>query len=138
MSFFRRILEAGGTGGDAAGGAAGGGAGGPAGGAGGGAAADRQRIAKLRGAGVDLDAPLAIEHVLTLPDERSARHVVAKLASSGAVVNLTPSMLGRSWAVRATLTMVVTPDRMAAMREQLSAFATDNGGTYDGWTATGR
>ncbi len=135
MSFFRKILEAAGAGADG-GDASGAAAGGIGGGAG--AAGDGQRIAKLRGAGVDLDAPVAIVHVLTLPDERSARHVVAKLASSGALVDLSPSMLGRSWTVRATLTMVVTAERMAAMREQLSGFAADNGGTYDGWTASGR
>lgn len=133
MSFFRKILEAAGAG------ASGSDASGPAAAApGGGAAGDGQRIAKLRSGGVDLDAPVAIVHVLTLPDERSARHVVAKLASSGASVDLSPSMLGRSWTVRATLSMVVTSERMAAMRAQLEAFAADNGGSYDGWGASGR
>lgn len=114
MSFFRRLM----------GGADGG-------------EDDAALIDRLRSGGVDLSTPLAVQHYLTLPDERMARQVVAKLASSGAVVDLSPALFGRSWTVRVTVSMVVTLERMEAMREQLGAFAVDHGGTYDGWGTSG-
>jgi len=98
---------------------------------------DAQLIAKLVAAGVDMSQPLTVEHFLTLPDERSARQVVAKLASSGGTVRLNPSLMGRSWAVRVAFPMVVTLERITAIREQLGAFAAEHGGEYTGWGTTG-
>ncbi len=98
---------------------------------------DAQLIAKLVAAGVDMSQPMTVEHFLTLPDERSARQVVAKLASSGGTVRLNPSLMGRSWAVRVAFPMVVTLERITAIREQLGAFAAEHGGEYTGWGTTG-
>jgi hypothetical protein len=100
---------------------------------------DAQLIAKLEAAGVDLSKPLEVEHFLTLPDERMARQVVAKLASTGGTVRLNPSLMGRSWGVRISFPMVVTLARITAIRVELGAFAADHGGEYTGWgTAGGR
>jgi Regulator of ribonuclease activity B len=98
---------------------------------------DAQLIAKLESAGVDLSRPLNVEHFLTLPDERMARQVVAKLASTGGTVRLSPSLMGRSWTVRVAFPMVVTLARITAIREQLGAFAAEHGGEYTGWGTTG-
>lgn len=98
---------------------------------------DAQLIAKLESAGVDLTRPLVVEHFLTLPDERSARQAVAKLAGTGGTVRLNPDMLGRRWTVRVAFPMVVTLERMTAIREQLGAFAADHGGEYNGWGTAG-
>ena len=98
---------------------------------------DSQLIAKLIASGVDLSAPLTVEHFLTLPDERSARQIVAKLASTGGTVQLNPSIIGRSWAVRVTFPMIVTLERITAIREQLGSFAAEHGGEYTGWGTSG-
>jgi len=116
MSLFRKIL----------------------GGAGGGGEDDAGLIDRLRAGGVDLSSPIAVEHYLTLPNERMARQLVAKLGTSGAIVDLSPSLLGGSWNVRVTVSMVVTLERMEAMRQSLGAFAAEHGGTYDGWGTSGR
>jgi len=98
---------------------------------------DAALIAKLESAGVDLAKPLDVEHFLTLPDERMARQVVAKLASTGGTVRLSPSLMGRSWTVRVAFPMVVTLQRITAIRAELGAFAADHGGEYTGWGTTG-
>ncbi len=98
---------------------------------------DARRIARLGSAGVDLARPLLVEHFLTLPDERAARQVVAKLASTGGTVQLSPGVIGRRWTVRVAFPMVVTLARITAIREQLGAFAEDHGGAYTGWDTTG-
>jgi hypothetical protein len=99
---------------------------------------DGKLIGRLEAAGVDLSQPLEVEHFLTLPDERTARQVVAKLASTGGAVQLSPTVLGRRWTVRVTIPMVVTPERMAALRAQLDGFAGEHGGTYEGWGTNAR
>jgi hypothetical protein len=104
---------------------------------GGGGEDDAQLIAKLESAGVDMSRPLTVEHFLILPDERMARQAVAKLASTGGTVELSPDLFGRRWTVRVTFPMVITLERMAAIREQLGAFAREHGGEYNGWGTTG-
>jgi hypothetical protein len=98
---------------------------------------DAQLIARLSAAGVDLTRPLPVDHFLVLPDERMARQVVAKLASSGGTVNLSPDLFGRRWTVTVSLPMVVTLERITAIREQLGAFAAEHGGEYTGWGTSG-
>jgi hypothetical protein len=99
---------------------------------------DVRLIGRLAAAGVDLSRPLDVEHVLSMPDERSARQLVAALASMGGTVQLSPDLLGRRWNVRVTIPMVVTLERMIALREQLDAFAGERGGRYAGWGTSGR
>jgi hypothetical protein len=94
---------------------------------------DERTIARMAQSGVDLSRPVTVACVLTFPEERAARQVVAKLASTGGTTDLVPPLFGRSWTVRVTLTMTVTPARMAALREQLEGFAAENGGVYEGW-----
>lgn len=98
---------------------------------------DAQLIAKLQAAGVDLSRPLAVDHFLVFPDERMARQLVAKLASTGGTVDLSPDMFGRRWTVRVSLPMVITLERITAIREQLGAFAAEHGGEYTGWGTSG-
>jgi Regulator of ribonuclease activity B len=98
---------------------------------------DARRIAKLESAGVDLSQPLLVEHFLSLPDERMARQVVAKLASTGGTVQLSPGLIGRRWTVRVAFPMIVTLERITALREQLGAFAEQHGGEYTSWDASG-
>ncbi len=117
MSLFRRLL---------------GGAGGVEG------EDDAALIDRLRDGGVDLARPLAVEYYLTLPSERMARQLVAKLGNSGAIVDLSPALFGSHWTVRVTVSMVVTLERIEAMRERLGDFAEEHGGTYDGWGTSGR
>jgi hypothetical protein len=99
---------------------------------------DATLIDRLRAGGVDLSRPIAVEHYLTLPNERMARQFVAKLGTSGAIVDLSPSLFRGHWTVRVTLSMVVTLERMEAMRQSLGAFAEEHGGSYDGWGTSGR
>ena len=99
---------------------------------------DVRLIDRLAAAGVDLSRPLDVEHVLSMPDERSARQVVAALANTGGTVQLSPDLLGRRWNVRVTLPMVITLERMVAIREELDAFAGERGGRYAGWGTSGR
>ena len=98
---------------------------------------DARLIAKLASAGVDLSRPMVVEHFLTLPDERMARQVVAKLANTGGTVQLSPGLIGRRWTVRVSIPMVITLERITAMRERLGAFAADHGGEYTGWGTRG-
>jgi hypothetical protein len=99
---------------------------------------DAALIDRLRDGGVDLARPLAVEHYLTLPSERMARQLVAKLGNSGASVDLSPALFGGHWTVRATVSMVVTLERIEALRERLGDFAEEHGGSYDGWGTSGR
>jgi hypothetical protein len=94
---------------------------------------DERTIARMAQSGVDLSRPVSIACVLAFPEERAARQVVAKLASTGGTTDLVAPLFGRSWTVKVTLTMTVTPERMAVLREQLERFAAENGGVYEGW-----
>jgi hypothetical protein len=98
---------------------------------------DVRLMERLAAAGVDLSRPLDVEHVLTMPDERSARQAVAALANTGGTVQLSPDLLGRRWNVRVMIPMVITLERMTALREQLDAFAGERGGRYAGWGTSG-
>jgi hypothetical protein len=98
---------------------------------------DERLIGRLQREGVDLAQPLLVEHFLALPDERSARQVVAKLASTGGTVRLSPDMLGRRWTVRVAFPMVITLERITALRTELGAFAAQHGGEYTGWGTSG-
>lgn len=98
---------------------------------------DAKLIGRLQAAGLDLARPLDVEHFLTMPDERSARQVVATLAGTGGTVRLSPAALGRRWTVRVMVPMVVTPERLSAIRERLDAVAADHGGRYTGWGTSG-
>ncbi len=98
---------------------------------------DARLIARLESAGVDLSRPIMVDHHLALPDERAARHVVAQLAGSGGIVGMTAPLLGRRWTVRVTFPMVVTLERMTAIRDELGAFAAEHGGEYTGWGTSG-
>ena len=96
---------------------------------------DARLIAEMTAAGFDLAQPLPVEHVLTFREERSARQVVALLAGLGGELRIGHS--GRRWVVHLTLPMRVTPERIAALREQLEAVAASHAGEYDGWGAAG-
>ncbi len=98
---------------------------------------DARLIARLVSAGVDLSRPISVEHQLALPDERAARRIVAQLANSGGTVAMTAPLVGRRWTVRVTFPMVVTQERMTAIRDQLGAFAAEQGGEYMGWGTSG-
>lgn len=98
---------------------------------------DAQLIAKLESAGVDLSKPIEVVHFLSLPDERMARQVAAKLAGTGSTVRLSPAMIGRGWTVRVEFSMVVTLERITALRAELGAFAAAHGGEYTGWGTAG-
>jgi hypothetical protein len=99
--------------------------------------ADGRLIARLEADGVDLSRPIEVQTFIALPNERMARQVVAKLASTGGTVQLNPAVLGRQWTVRVTIPMVVTLERMHALRVELEAFAEQHAGSYQGWGTTG-
>jgi hypothetical protein len=99
---------------------------------------DARAIARMEASGVDFSNPVDVACVLTFPNERAARQVVAKLATTGGDTDLVPPLFGGTWTVRITITMVVTPARMAALREQLDGFAAEHGGTYEGWATPGQ
>jgi Regulator of ribonuclease activity B len=96
---------------------------------------DAKIVARLEHAGVDLSTPITLTHRLSLPDERMARQVVAKLANTGGTVTMAPPLLGARWTVQVTFPMVVTEERLASIRAQLGAFAAEHGGEYVGWVA---
>jgi hypothetical protein len=96
---------------------------------------DAQVIEQLRQAGADLSQPRPVDHFLYFRSERSARHVVALLAGTGGTLELGQPMLGGRWSVQLTVPMVITLERITAMRAQLESLAADNGGEYDGWGA---
>lgn len=97
---------------------------------------DARLIAELTAAGFNLAGPIPLEHTLVFRDERPARQVVALLAGLGGELRIGHS--GRRWVVQLTLPMRVTPERIAALREQLAALAASHGGEYDGWSAPAR
>jgi Regulator of ribonuclease activity B len=99
--------------------------------------ADARLLAKLERAGVDLSSPIVVEHLLAMRDERAARRVTAQLASTGGSVAMSPPLLGSRWTVRVTFPMVVTLERLTAIRDQLGAFAAEHGGEYVGWGTSG-
>ncbi len=96
---------------------------------------DLQLLARLERSGADLSIPIDITQRLVLPDERMARQAVARLANTGGSVTMTPPLLGGKWTVHVTFPMVVTAERLAAIRDELGAFAAEHGGEYAGWAA---
>lgn len=119
MGFLRRILGGGAD--DRAAGPADGG--------------DRMVIDALRRAGVDLGQPREVIHYLYFPTEQATHVAVARIDRDDRVVHaVIDPETGRS-SVKVTLTMVVTPEAIAAQRAEFEAAAAQGDGEYDGWEA---
>jgi hypothetical protein len=99
---------------------------------------DARVIDQLRAAGADLTQPLPVELFLSFPDERAARRVVGLLAGTGGELRIGPSGLGGGWSVGIRLPMVITPERIAMLRDRLGSLAEAHGGEVDGWGAPAR
>src|SRR5262245_36212900 len=102
-----------------------------------GTAADDRAYAQLVGSGADLSVPRPVDFDLTFRDERAGRQAVALLAGLGGDLRIGAASGGfeHRWLVRITLPMVITPERLAAMRARLEEVATERGGRYEGWDA---
>src|SRR5262245_58689572 len=90
----------------------------------GGRGSDDEALGKLVASGADMTAVRTVDFILTFPDERSARQVIAVLA--GLAGDLRIGMTGGfspRWLVRLTLSMTITLQRLTAMRSQLESIA---------------
>lgn len=104
--------------------------------AGGEAAPDAQVLSHLRKAGSDLSKTHHVEFFMYFPDEEAAQRVASRLVPQGFGVRVEPAAESRpDWLVLATRPMVPQAAELERLRGHLTALASSENGTYDGWGA---
>jgi hypothetical protein len=90
-------------------------------------------IDQLRRAGADPTAPHQTRHFIYVPGVKAAQNLARVLKSPRRIVELDTSARNGYWLVVIRQSMVVTPDSMAALRNEFEAAAAPLGGEYDRW-----
>jgi hypothetical protein len=99
-------------------------------------APDAQVLSHLRQAGSDLSKTHHVEFFMYFPDEEAAQRIASRLVPQGFGVRVEPAADGRSeWLVLATRPMVPQAAELERLRGHLTALASSEGGSYDGWGA---
>ena len=90
-------------------------------------------LEQLRRAGADPTAPHETRHFIYVPGVKPAQNLARLLKTPRRVVELDTSARTGFWLVVVKQSMVVTPDAMAALRQEFETAATPLGGQYDRW-----
>ena len=96
---------------------------------------DANQIAAQAAAGVDLSHPLFLDHYIYVFDAERAESAVSRLSEAGYEVSsrYCPDHDPPEWEIVASGLELVTPERLAAVRELMES-VTMPLDEYDGWT----
>lgn len=99
---------------------------------------DARLIERLRRGGADPFRALDIDFFLALPSEAAANVVAQQLASEGFRVDTraVAESTGHPFSVHAIKSMQLNVDGIRAVSNRMRAVAAEQGGRYDGWTAS--
>jgi hypothetical protein len=88
---------------------------------------------EIRHAGSDPAVPHQTRHFIYVPGVKPARHLAHLLKKSGRQIEVDTSARKGYWLVVIRESLVVTPEAMAALRDEIVAAAAPLGGQYDRW-----
>jgi hypothetical protein len=88
---------------------------------------------EIRQAGSDPTVPHQTRHFIYVPGVKPARHLAHLLKTSSRQIEIDTSARTGYWLVVVRESLIVTPEAMAALRDEFVAAAGPLGGQYDRW-----
>lgn len=93
----------------------------------------KQALEQLRHAGADPTMPHPTRHFIYVPGVKAAQHLAHELRSPRRQTEIDTCARKGYWLVVVRQSMVVTPESMAALRDEVESIARPLGGEYDRW-----
>jgi hypothetical protein len=94
---------------------------------------DLLAIEQMRRAGADPDVPHETRHFIYVPGVQAAQHLARELKTANRRVEVDTSARKGYWLVVVRQSMVVSPEAIGALRQELETAARPVGGEYDRW-----
>ncbi len=88
---------------------------------------------QLRRVGADPDAPHTTHHLLYLPSVNAAQQAARALRKPDRRIEIEPSGRKGYWLVVVTQTVVITPESIARINDEIAMAIELFGGEYDRW-----
>jgi hypothetical protein len=99
--------------------------------------ADGDALRRVVDSGADMSRPMIIDFSVTVPDERTARHVAELVEAHGFDPSISENDGSASWSVHCSKSMLATYDGVVAVQAELEVLVTPHGGFCDGWGTFG-